>query len=102
MRKIDIIVTSFKKYDELAVCLDSLSRQTLQNFRLIIMDCQGKEDEARRLGATLKMPYHWMISDEWFDVSWFPNLARKYVKARYMGMIDGDCFFPPMRHQKRI
>lgn len=91
-----VIVPVYNRIDEVRELLDSLSRQTVKNFEVIIVEdgstepCREATDEARSHGLDVKY---------FFKDNEGRSIARNYGMERAVGQyfvfFDSDCVIPP-------
>ena len=96
---VSVVVTTYNWPEALDRVLDSLSRQTLPDFEVIVADDGSRaptEEMVRRwrpaFGARLK---HVWQPDEGFRAGRVRNLGAQAAKGEYLVFIDGDCLCLP-------
>lgn len=100
--KISVVITVYNKYKELYCSLKSLSKQTLQNFEVIIAEDCEKEEMLEFIEKAKKefiFPIqHVSQEDIGFRKTKILNEAIKVAKGEFIIFLDGDC----MVHHKFI
>ncbi len=95
--KASIIISVYKNTDALAAILDSLRRQTEQDFEVIISeDGQDEQMAAFIKGYAFPWPMqHLTQADEGWRKNKALNAAIVAAKAKWLIFIDGDCVLHP-------
>jgi len=92
---ISVIITTYNRPDALALVLQALAIQTVQNFEVIIAD-DGSTIITQNLINHLRsrLPYpivHLWQEDKGFRAAMARNRAIAIAQARYIIFLDGDC-----------
>ncbi len=93
--EISIIITTYNRPDALALVLNALTEQSLQNFEVIIAD-DGSSNETVNFINPLKAKLPYPLQQVWqedigFRAARSRNQAVKKAKASYLLFMDGDC-----------
>lgn len=92
-RFISVIVTTYNRPDALALVLQGLSRQTKNNFEVLIAD-DGSTNETKTLINSQSWNFpnkHIWHEDKGFRAALIRNLAVKEAQGDYLIFMDGDC-----------
>lgn len=98
-----MIIPSYKRPDFLKDCIESVVRQTFQNWELIVVDDNGAGSAAQVETEKLMLPY---ITDRRFQYIVLPenkggsaarNVGWKKSKAKYICFLDNDDQFYPQK-----
>ena len=97
--KISLIATTYNRPDALRLCLESIGRQTLVPFEVIIAD-DGSTDDTRALIEKMRTGFPYPIVHAWQDDLGFRaaevrNNALRLCKGEYVIFIDGDIILHP-------
>ena len=92
---VSIVITTYNRSDALLAVLDGLSRQTDQNFEVIIADDGSREAHSRRIlesqvAKALHIIHVWH-PDVGFTASRVRNRGVSASKSDYIVFLDGDC-----------
>lgn len=90
--QISIIITTYNRPDALELVLMGLSRQTCQDFEVLIAD-DGSTDTTAKL-LTKPWPFalkHVWQEDDGFRAAKIRNRAVKLARHEYLVFLDGDC-----------
>jgi GT2 family glycosyltransferase len=95
-----VVVCTYNNPRALAIVLDSLARQTAQDFEIVVAD-DGSRDDTRelidRFRATARQEVvHLWHPDEGVRRGAMANKAILAAKGEYLVFLDGDCV-PPAR-----
>ena len=98
--KISVIVSTYNRPDALRLVLDSLCRQTDQNFEVDIADDGSKKETRDLIASFVKassgIPIrHFWQEDKGFRKARILNKAASGANGEYLIFIDGDCVVPP-------
>lgn len=92
--KISLIATTYNRPDALRLCIESIGRQTLVPFEVIIAD-DGSTDDTRTLIERMRKDFPCPIVHAWqedlgFRAAEVRNNALRLCKGDYVVFIDGD------------
>lgn len=95
MKKFSVIVPVFNRPNEIDELLDSLSKQTVNNFEVLIIEDGSKEDCKNVIEKYKdKLEIHYF-----FKENSGPGDSRNYgmsrIKTDFMIFFDSDCIIPP-------
>ena len=93
--KYSFIIPVFNRPDEVDELLESLTRQTVRDFEVVVVDDGSTlpcEDVVKRYGSVLNVAYYAKPNSG-------PGQTRNYAAARcageYLIILDSDCILPP-------
>lgn len=97
--KISLIATTYNRPDALRLCIESIGRQTLVPFEVIIAD-DGSTDDTRTLIERMRKDFPCPIVHAWqedlgFRAAEVRNNALRLCKGDYVVFIDGDIIMHP-------
>lgn len=97
--KISLIATTYNWPDALRLCIESIGRQTLVPFEVIIAD-DGSTDDTRTLIERMRKDFPCPIVHAWqedlgFRAAEVRNNALRLCKGDYVVFIDGDIIMHP-------
>lgn len=99
MFKISILLATYNWPEALRFCLESLEKQTDQNFEIIIAD-DGSGPETKKLidstitGSKHSIQHLWQ-EDHGFRKTIILNQAIQAAQGEYLIFLDGDCIVQP-------
>lgn len=96
MPKISVIVPVYKVENYLSACLDSISRQTLEDFELILVD-DGSPDSCGAIcdAYAANHPNTKVIHQENMGLSEARNQGVRFSSGEYIAFIDSDDYVTP-------
>ncbi len=89
MMKISVIISVYKDIEALAIILESLNKQTVKEFEIIISE-DGNSDEIREFLNSYKHVKHYFQDDLGWRKNRALNSAIKNSTGEYLIFIDGD------------
>lgn len=97
--KISLIATTYNRPDALRLCIESIGRQTLVPFEVIIAD-DGSTDDTRTLIERMRKDFPCPIVHAWqedlgFRAAEVRNNALRLCKGDYVVFINGDIIMHP-------
>ena len=97
--RISVIVATYNRPDALDAVLRSLSRQTDQNFEVLIAD-DGSKPDTGAVVANWQARSHWPVIHVWqpdngFRLAEIRNRAILAAAGEYCIFLDGDCIARP-------
>ncbi len=97
--RVSVVVTTYNRPDALALVLDSLARQTLDSFDVVVADDGSRADtraliDSRRATFPAPLIHAWQ-DDDGFRAARARNLALTHARGAYVVFLDGDCVVLP-------
>jgi len=90
--RISIIITTYNRPDALSLVLMGLSRQTCDNFEVLIADDGSTASTAEVVAQAWPFPLkHVWQEDDGFRAGQIRNRAVKLARGEYLVFLDGDC-----------
>ena len=83
--KISVIIVAYNTKKELLDCLNSLNKQSVKNFEIIIVD-NGNED----LDKLKKYSIRYIKLDKNYGPSYARNIGTKFARAKIVAFLDDD------------
>lgn len=92
---VSVVITTYNRSDALLAVLHGLSRQTDQNFEVVVADDGSRIEHQRRIlesavAHALRVVYVWH-PDVGFTASRVRNRGVAASRGRYIVFLDGDC-----------
>lgn len=91
--KVSIIVPFYNAQATLQECLDSIAKQTLQEWQLILVD-DGSKDGSFSIASAFEAKYPDQVVLVSMEANGGPgkarNVALQYAKGEYIGFVDAD------------
>lgn len=90
--KVTIIITVYNEEKYIEKCLNSLKKQTFNNWEIIIVD-DGSKDNTKNLIKKLKFKNLKYLYQKHLGLATARNLGAKKAKGEILVFLDGDMFF---------
>jgi GT2 family glycosyltransferase len=93
---VSVIIVSWNSATYLPRCLDHLSRQTFQNFEVLLIDNGSSEsglDELKQTYSTLDLHLERLASNQGFAVA--NNIGARLAQGSWLALLNADAFPKP-------
>lgn len=103
MAMISVVIPTYKRNDLLERAINSVLKQTFQNFEIIIVDDNGINNVFRESNEKLRRKFvanknvHFVFPNKNVGGSLARNVGIEHAKGKYVAFLDDDDFFYPTR-----
>jgi glycosyltransferase involved in cell wall biosynthesis len=94
--RVSVVIPTFNRARDLARCLESLVRQTYQDFEVLVCDdgsTDNSADVAKQFESRLAVSYHW--DSNWGGPARPRNNGLKLAKGEFVAFLDSDDWWAP-------
>ncbi len=92
---ISIIVPVYNQERYICECIESILKQTYQNFEIVLVDDNSKDASVSAIKEFIKRDKRikMILLEENHGAGYARNVGMKYAKGEYLVFLDGDDFF---------
>ncbi len=92
-KKVSAIVVNWNGIKFLAVCLDSIFRQTYKNLEVIVVDCASKDESVPFIKSNYPLTKVIELKQD-FGPPYAINLAAREAQGEYVLILNNDVYLP--------
>ena len=97
---VSVVVLTFNSSKYVRRCLQSLVRQTLSDFEVLVVDA-GSTDETRDIVATFDTRFRWLELPN-SDMGTARNHGMRMSQGQFLCFLDSDDFYLPSKLERQI
>lgn len=104
MTKFSVVVPTYKREEELKRALESIASQTYEDFELIVVDDNPKEENRRKVRTIVEelegLDVNLLVNDDKQGVSSARNLGIENSSGEFVAFLDDDDEWKPKKLEK--